>query len=123
MVHGGEKTPLRNKFAFRVRSEERRNLLFILFRLHAACGIKQMSARFDQTDLCVQNLLLQRGDFIQTFCIEAAQGVRSAAVNSAFPPHASNSITVFPPGAAQESRTRPRRAGRHSETLIAVAGS
>ena len=82
MVHGGEKTPLRNKFAFRVRSEERRNLLFVLLRFHAACGIEQMSARFDQTDLRVQNLFLKRRDFVQTFCIETAQRIRTAARNS-----------------------------------------
>ena len=41
-----------------------------------------MSARFDQTDLRVQNLFLKRRDFVQTFCVEAAQGVRAAARNS-----------------------------------------
>ena len=73
VAEGGEKTPLRNQFAFRVRSEERRNLLFVLLRFHAACGIEQMSARFDQTDLRVQNLFLKRRDFVQAFCIETAQ--------------------------------------------------
>ena len=78
----GEKTPLRNQFAFRVCREECRDLLLILLRLHAACGIEQMTARFDQTDLCVQDLFLQRGDFIQALCVEAAQSVRSAARNA-----------------------------------------